>query len=75
MPIFFSGPSVWDNFTQQVGNIPQSDLLQSTHVQESIIDNNSSLYTGNVAADSYFKTAYDAQVRTKLDIVWFMQHW
>jgi len=37
--------------------------MESNHVQESIIDDGTNLRTGNVAADSYYKAPYDAQVK------------
>ncbi|XP_076816813.1 uncharacterized protein LOC143462503 [Clavelina lepadiformis] len=56
------GHSNWDVFTQQSGKIPVSDAMASSHMQVSITDDGSSLTTGNIACDGYYKTTYDAQL-------------
>ena len=61
----FSGKSIWDTFSQEPGNIPVSDSLNASYVPISVVDDKSSTYTGNVAADAYYKIEFDAQVRRK----------
>ena len=44
------------------GTIPVSEGIEAAYNPTSIVDNGESLYTGNVAAESYFKAEFDAQV-------------
>ncbi|CAK8692258.1 unnamed protein product [Clavelina lepadiformis] len=56
------GPSIWDTFSQKKGVIPVSESMNASHVKESIIDDGSSLSTGNVACDGYYKLLFDNQL-------------
>ena len=40
-------------------------MAELAYQETSIIDDRSSLYTGNIACDSYYKAEYDAQVNWK----------
>ena len=54
--------SIWDTFTSVKGTIPVSEGIEAAYNPTSIVDNGESMYTGNVAAESYFKAEFDAQV-------------
>jgi len=60
--LLITGKSIWDTFSQASGNIPHPQNLSSVYIPTSVTDDGSSFYTGNVAADSYYKTEFDAQV-------------
>ena len=62
------GKSIWDTYSQNSGKIPLPSSLNSTYVPTSITDDRSTLYTGNVASDSFYKIEADAQVGIKLKL-------
>ena len=60
--VFILGLSIWDTFTSVKGTIPVTEGVETAYNPTSILDKGESLYSGNTAAESYFKAEYDVQV-------------
>lgn len=56
-----SGQSIWDNFTNTTRISPGS-AMNASYVRYSILDDYSAIETGDLAADSYYKSDLDVQV-------------
>ena len=60
--LLFPGRNIWDAYSQIPGKIPVTPFVGENYELTSIVDDKSSLYTGNKACDSFYKAEYDAQV-------------
>nr|XP_039253969.1 uncharacterized protein LOC120331019 [Styela clava] len=57
------GENIWDTFTHASdSSIPISEEMNSTYIPYSILDDYSSLKTGDIACDSYYKVDPDIQL-------------
>ena len=58
--------SIWDTFSQDRSNIRVNLDTVAAYKETSVADDQSSLYSGKIACDSYYKAEYDSQVRLRL---------
>ena len=62
--LYLPGLSIWDVYSQSPYNtIPYNQQTYDDYNDVTIVDDKKSLKTGRVAADSYYKAEYDAQVK------------